>query len=150
MRNILVAVDFSPVTEKILQSTSELAGALGGHVWLIHAAAPDPDFVGYEAGPTGVRDQVAEELREEHRDLQAHAEALRKSGLEATALLVQGPTVELILKEADRLNADLLVIGSHGHGAIHRLLLGSISEGVLRRSRIPVMIVPAVDRDSSS
>jgi nucleotide-binding universal stress UspA family protein len=143
MRNILVAVDFSPITERVVKRASELARGLDCHVWLIHAAAPDPDFVGYEAGPVGVRDQVAEELRHEHRELQAHADALRESGLEATALLVQGPTVEMILKEADRLDADLILIGSHGHGAVFRLLLGSISEGVLRRTKIPVMIIPS-------
>lgn len=149
MRNILVAVDFSPITERVVKLASELARGLDTHLWLIHAAAPDPDFVGYEAGPVGVRDQVAEELRNEHRDLQAHADALRESGLEATALLVQGPTVEMILKEADRLDADLILIGSHGHGAVFRLLLGSISEGVLRRSKIPVMIVPGNGQEPS-
>jgi nucleotide-binding universal stress UspA family protein len=147
MRNILVAVDFSQITESVVQQAGELATGLGSHLWLVHAAAPDPDFVGYEAGPAGVRDQVAEEFRDEHRKLQSLAESLRDTGLRATALLVQGPTVEMILKEADRLEADLIVIGSHGHGAVYHLLLGSISKAVLKRSKTPVMIVPSTHKE---
>ncbi len=51
--------------------------------------------------------------------------------------------VETILQEVDKLDADLIVIGSHGRGAVLRALLGSTSEGVLHRTRVPVLIVPA-------
>jgi len=47
------------------------------------------------------------------------------------------------VREADRLNADLIVLGSHGHGAIHRALLGSVSEHVLHHARRPLLILPA-------
>jgi nucleotide-binding universal stress UspA family protein len=62
--------------------------------------------------------------------------------LDATALLVQGPTVETILEEATRLNADLIILGSHGRGAAIQLLVGSVSGGVLQKSKCPVLIVP--------
>ena len=88
------------------------------------------------------REQVAQELREEHRTIQALADELRERDVETTALLIQGPTVEAILQEAEKLSADLIVLGSHGHGAIYRSLLGSVSEGVLHRARVPVAIVP--------
>jgi nucleotide-binding universal stress UspA family protein len=105
-------------------------------------SAPDPDFVGYEAGPQSVRDQRAQRLRDEHRELQRSADRLRAGGIQATALLIQGPTVEKILSEAERVAADFIVMASHGHGAVHRALLGSVSEGVLRHAAIPVTIVP--------
>ena len=143
MRNILVAVDFSPISEKLLDELTAIARAPGGRLWLVHVAAPDPDFAGYEAGPQEVRDNVAAGLRDEHRQLQARAERLREGGLEATALLVQGPTVNTILSEAEKLGADLIALGSHGRGFAARALLGSVSEGVLHRSTVPVLIVPA-------
>lgn len=142
MRAVLVPVDFSEATDAVIAWAAGLAEALGGRLWLLHVAAPDPDFVGFEAGPDVVRDQRASELREEHRDLQGRAEVLRARGLDATALLVEGPTVEKILDEAERLGADLVVMGSHGRGALTRALLGSVSEGVLRGARCPVTILP--------
>jgi nucleotide-binding universal stress UspA family protein len=49
----------------------------------------------------------------------------------------------MILAQADQLQADLIVVGSHGHGATYDLLVGSISSGVIRKSKVPVLVVPA-------
>ena len=100
-------------------------------------------FVGFEAGPQSVRDARANELRNEHRAFQQQAKEICGKGVDAEAYLIQGPTVDTILEQADHLQADLLVLGSHGHGALYRALLGSVCEGVLRRTNIPVLIVPA-------
>lgn len=142
MNDILVPVDFSESTERVVETAAALAQAFGGVVRLVHVAAPDPDFVGYDAGPPAVRDQVAAELRSEHRALQGLAEGLRARGVEAKALLLRGPTVETILSEAGDADADVIVLGSHGRGRIARALLGSVSEGVLRGASCPVMIIP--------
>ena len=56
---------------------------------------------------------------------------------------MQGSTPETIAREAERLNADLILLGSHGHGAIRRALLGSVSEHVLHHANRPLLIVPA-------
>lgn len=142
MRAILVPVDFSEVTDAVVEWAAGIARTAGGRLWLLHVAAPDPDFVGFEAGPDVVREQRASELRQEHRDLQVLADALRARGLDATALLVKGPTVKKILAEAERLGADLIVMGSHGRGALSRALLGSVSEGVVRGAHRPITILP--------
>jgi len=140
--DILVPIDFSDCAKTVLETAARLAEAFDGKLWVVHVAAPDPDFVGFEVGPQTVRDQRARDLREEHRLLQAEADALRDRGIEATALLLEGPTVEKILEEAERLDVDGIVIGSHGHGAAYRLLLGSVSESILRHTRVPLTIVP--------
>ena len=142
MKNVLAAVDFSAVSERVLEHAAALARAESARLWLVHVAAPDPEFVGLAVGPQHVRDHRAAELRKEHRELQQRAERLRASGIEATALLVQGQTVEVLLAEADRLAADVIVIGSHGRGALHRALVGSACEGVLRRTTRPTLVVP--------
>ncbi len=141
--NIIAAVDFSPVTGAVLDALERFAASIAARVWLIHVVAPDPAFVGYEAGPGGVRNQVAAEHRKHHQDLQHLAERLRAAGIEATALLLQGPTVETIISEAGRLPASLIVLGSHGHGRIYDVLVGSVSEGIVRASTVPVLLVPA-------
>jgi len=142
MKKILTAVDFSEVTPRVIHVAASQARAFDAELWLLHVAAPDPDFVGFDAGPQSVRDGRAEELRQEHRELQDEAQRLRDDGVQATALLVQGPTQEKIVSEAERLQVDLIVVGSHGRGAIRRALLGSVSEGLLREAPCPVLIVP--------
>jgi nucleotide-binding universal stress UspA family protein len=143
MKSIIAAVDFSPVSEAVISMASSISRAMGGKLWLVHIAAPDPDFVGFKTGPQYIRDHRAEQLRKEHGDLQAMAAALRDQGADAEALLVQGPTAETLLEEAARLGAELIIVGAHGRGMLHRALLGSVSEQVVRESRVPVLVVPA-------
>lgn len=140
--NIVVAVDLSPGSEKVVDTAGRMAKAMGASVYVVHVAEPEPDFVGYDAGPEVVRTQVAAELHREHRDVQVLAQRLRDRGIEATALLIRGPTVETALKEAANLEACMIVVGSHGHGAVYDVLVGSYSAGIIRRSELPVLVVP--------
>ncbi len=142
MKKILVPVDFSNATDRTLQAAARLAGALKAELLLLHVAAPEPEFIGYETGPASVRQAVAHQLSSEHKQLQAMQHALESQALQVTALLVQGYTAEKILAEAERLPADLIVMGSHGHGGLHHLLMGSVAEGVVRKARCPVVLVP--------
>lgn len=141
-KTILAALDLSEASGAILRQVAGLAQALRARVWLIHVAEPDPEFVGREVDPEVMRDDLAEEYRKEHRELQRLAEDLRNDGLETTALLVRGPTAEKILEEARRLRADLIVVGSYGKGGVRRLLFGSTSEDVLQSAGVPVLVVP--------
>ncbi len=144
MNVLIAAVDFSCVTPNVVASAETLARAFDGcRICLLHVAPPDPDFVGYDPGPQTVRDQLAEKFRDEHRRIHEIRAELESRGLAVTALLIQGPTVNKILEEIERQQADLVVMGSHGHGALHQLLMGSVSEGVLRKSPCPVLVVPS-------
>jgi nucleotide-binding universal stress UspA family protein len=142
MKRIIAAVELSEASDGVVAAARELAAAFDARVWLVHVAAPDPEFVGYEAGPQTVRDDVAEHLREEHRDLQRRASELRDADLDAHALLVQGSTADTILSLAERLEADAIVMGRHNRGALARVFLGSTSEGVLRGAGCPIWIAP--------
>ena len=143
MNRILAAIDFSEVSPRIVGAAAELAKRFDADLWLVHAAAPDPEFVGFEVGPESVRDKRARELRAEHRQLQQFAADLRDRGLRAHALLVQGATVETVIGEARKLDAQLIVVGSHGRGMLMRAVLGSVSEGLVRHSPCPVLVIPA-------
>ena len=142
---ILVAVDLSDASEKVVEAAAYLAKATQGDVCVLHVAEAEPDFVGYDAGPDVVRNQVASEFREEHRRVQAHADALREAGIEAKALLIKGPIIETVLSEAQRFGAEVLIVGSHGFGALYDLLVGSSSRGILKDTKIPVLVVPVRD-----
>ena len=57
-------------------------------------------------------------------------------------LLIQGPTATSILSEVERLDIDMIVLGSQGKGAVKKFFLGSISDEVIKASTIPVLVVP--------
>ncbi len=145
MKNILVPLDLSAISGRVLDVATELAQRMNVKLWLVHVAAPEPDFVGFDVGPGSVREIRADELRKEHVDLQRLASDLVNRSIQCEALLVQGPTSDTLLSMITRLNADMVVMGSHGHGALYKTFVGSISEQVLSKSPVPVVIVPNKD-----
>jgi len=142
-RKILVPVDFSDVTDKVLDEARRIARSFDAKTWLVHVAAPEPDFIGYEVGPAYIRDSLARNLRDQHQRLQAYQGTFTAEGLEATSMLVPGIPVRKVVAEAERLAPDLIIIGSHGHGALYHLLMGSVAESVLKHAACPVLVVPS-------
>lgn len=143
---LLVGVDLSVSTKEVVRKAEEIANALSAKVWILHVVEPDPDFIGFGVGPQSVRDSLSKEFHDEHRRVQEISDKLCRTGLDATALLVQGATAEALLNEASKRNVDMIIVGSHGHGAMHTLLLGSVSQGVLHKSECSVLVVPTHDR----
>lgn len=139
---ILVAIDLSEMTEKIIQTAGDLALKTKAELWLIHVVQPEPDFIGYEVGPPSERHIIAKSFQEKHVRIQELANGMKKEGLNVTPLLLQGATVETILSESDKLNPDIIITGSHGHGAMVHILMGSVSKGILKKSKVPVLVVP--------
>ena len=144
-RHVLAAIDFSPVSDRVLALAADLAEGVGAELTVLHAAAPEPGFVGYDVGPQYVRDQRARELRKEHHDLHDIGERLRERLPEVRVRLRPGPTVETILAEASDAGADLIIVGAHRHARARKLLLGSVSEGLIRQAPCPVTVVPPAD-----
>jgi nucleotide-binding universal stress UspA family protein len=142
MKNILVALDFDGGFDILVSRSTQLAKAFNAKLWLMHIAAPDPDFVGFEVGPQYIRDSRANELREEHRMLQKYTEDLKHSGINAEGLLVQGGTVEMIIEESEKLGIDLIVCGHHDHGFLYKAFIGSVSAQIIKKAKIPVLLVP--------
>jgi nucleotide-binding universal stress UspA family protein len=144
--SILVPVDFSDVTPKVIRHAVRLAEAFKSRIILLHVAEPEPEFIGFEPGPPSVRVSMAVDFHAEHRKLEEIKEELTASGLQVQAFQIQGPTAEKILSEAEQHQSEMIVIGSHGHGALYNLLTGSVAAGVLKSARCPVLVVPAAEK----
>lgn len=140
---LLAALDLAGTTPIVLREARNWARRLAGQLVLLHVAEPDPAFIGYEPGPATVRAAVAEKFHRERQQLESAAVELRKEGVDTTALLVQGPTAETILQEADKLHVDVILIGTRGHGAVRDFLVGSTSKGVLHKTSRPVLLIPS-------
>lgn len=142
MKNILVPIDFTDNTKLLINKAVEIAEKFDSKIWIIHIAAPEPDFVGYGVGPQYIRHNRAEELKEEHVMVQKIADELKTKGLNAEALLIQGPTVDSILEEAKQLNIDLIVMGANEHGFLHQLWFGDTTADVFKNTKVPLLVVP--------
>lgn len=140
---IVVAVDLSPVSAQTLDVVRRMFARDALRVYVVHVAEPDPAFVGWDVGPDVVRDQMAQQFRRERQEVEQLAGSLRDAGIDATGLTIQGPTVDAVIAEAAKLGADLLAVGSHGHGAAYDLAVGSVSAGIIRKAQTPVLVVPA-------
>ena len=140
--NILVAVDLSPASGVVVEAARGVAELTGVSVYLLHAVETEPDYICPEGDPETRRARVAEAFPLENGRLQVLAEKLQDDGLDATPIMVCGPAVGATLKEAEILDAGLIVVGTHGHGSVYDVLIGSYSAGIIRKSKLPVLVVP--------
>jgi nucleotide-binding universal stress UspA family protein len=144
MKTIIVAIENiegTSLASPVIEKTMELAHSFSSRVCLVHVV-PRPGTTPFTVPREMLRDQAASELHHEHNYMQRLTGALRDRGINATALLLEGTTVKTILEEADRLDADLIVVSSHSHGLLYRALLDGTGERLLNQSTRPVLFVP--------
>ena len=139
MDRIVVATDGSPASQEAVLFAIELAKEHDSKLYFVHVVSelhvvPTNGFGMLGALPR----EVTEEDRERLLDAEARAE---EEGVWAKTTTLRGDVVDEIVAYADNLAADLIVVGSRGHGTFASALLGSVSRGMLSESRRPVMVV---------
>ena len=139
MDTILIAVDGSPASDVAARYGLELAAEHESRVTFA-LVVPAVDVV--PAGGFGLTAALPHELSDSDRrpldDALAWAE---DAGIHAHARLLRGDPVDELVAFADTIDADLIVVGSRGHGALACARLGSVSRGILREARRPVLVV---------
>ena len=140
--NIVVAVDLSPASDLVVEAARGVAELTGVSVYILHTVETETDFICPEGNPEVRRAKVAKAFPLEYSRVQALANKLLDDGLDAEAFLVCGSGVDAMLQEADFLEAGLIVVGTHGHGAVYDVLIGSYSVSIIRKSKLPVLVVP--------
>lgn len=139
IRRVLCPVDFSPHSESAVQFAVELAQKLGADVHLLHVyqlpvyALPDGAMM---AGPEFTT-KVTTELQKALTSLAAQFPPTKLD-----THLVEGVPYREVVRMSDELDADLIVMGTHGRTGLRHLLLGSVAERVVRSSKVPVVTVP--------
>jgi len=142
MKTILAPVDFSEVTERVVEEAVRLAAAFGGYVFLLHVSRPPAAVFDYPIDVGMVADVTAAIEKSADEQLAILAGQLQSRGTAVQSLRVNGwPTTD-ILEQAKTLRADYIVLGSHGHTAFYDLVAGSTASAVIRKSLCPVLIVP--------
>jgi nucleotide-binding universal stress UspA family protein len=137
-RHVLTPIDFSASSTRVLETAARVVED-GGEIVLLHVVDWVPTVVeGSFVGVPNVRETKS--LRDE--SLQKLVE-IRRAHPELTIRpeVVEGQPAAEIIDLAQRLPADIVVIGTHGRTGIGHLLLGSVAERVLRRAPCPVLVV---------
>lgn len=140
-KTILFATDFSPSSEHAFKYALSLARKFESRLGIIHVINEPVDLRGFYV-PHISFDQLEEEIEQGARKLmenfcRTHANGY--SGVET--FVVPGIPYDEIIKKAQELSADLVVVGTHGRTGLDHVLFGSTAEKVVRKSPIPVMTI---------
>jgi nucleotide-binding universal stress UspA family protein len=139
MKRIVIATDGSPSAQEAVDFGLELAGEQDAMATFV-LVVPALDVVPVSGfGLAGATEHHATE--NELEPLEHARERAEEAGVRAHARLLRGEPVDEIVAFADVIDADLIVVGSRGHGAFTSALLGSVSRGILREARRPVLVV---------
>lgn len=146
MKKILAAVDFSNASSPVIAAAVEMAKAFGAELHLLHVIEPEPTYTAY-----GFTPDEFPAIHTFHQDTRIRAQKTldETAGKVATADLTpithlgDGSPLHVLMEAVETIGADLVVVGSHGHGVVASLLLGSVAEGMVRKSIVPTLVIPA-------
>jgi nucleotide-binding universal stress UspA family protein len=148
--DILVAVDFSPTSEDAFAAAAELSQTYHARLHLVHVV---PDLTMPFAAEAITFDYVTLQRDAKNAAQEQLVAFSARHPIEAallTTAVVAGPPAREIVQYAKEHAIDLIVLGTHGHGFIDRLLIGSVAERVARQAPSAVLMVPHVTRRLTS
>ncbi len=143
MKTIVALVDFTDASSKVLKHAHTLASAFGSQLILMHIVPLEIPVAVYgaEVAPIPI-DPSPSTIQANQAKLDELLQAVTRLGVNATAVQFKGPVAETVLTETSRLNADLVIMGSHHHNVLYNLFIGSTTNDVLKRAPFPVLVVP--------
>jgi nucleotide-binding universal stress UspA family protein len=140
---LLCCVDFAPHCDRVVAEAVSLARPAAGEVVLLHAARAEEPLTSGGVAPPGTHPIPPPDIAERRTKLEAKVASVQGQGVDVRGVLViDEDPAEAVLREAEALHATHVVLGSHGHAMVFELLVGSFTQAILRRSKVPVLVVP--------
>lgn len=148
MKKVLIAVDYSPSSEKIAEAGYKLAQDIGARVCIMHVVTDVkyygmeyPAFMGYTGYNPEMDLTMTDELYKVAEDFMEKTKEHFKDP-ELSTHIGQGDTADTILDYASQWNADVLVLGTHSHSVLEKIFIGDVASEILKSSKIPLYIIP--------
>ena len=142
IQRILVPIDFTETSDRALDYAIELAQKVGATVTVMHAY--ELPIYGFPDGALVATADVATRISQASQEALHAAISKREGrGVALTTVLRDGVPWEEIASVANELDADLIVVGTHGRRGLRRAILGSVAENVIRTSARPVLTIHA-------
>ncbi|ERP38942.1 universal stress protein [Chitinivibrio alkaliphilus] len=140
---IVLPVDMSEVTDFVVQESISVLKAMGGSVELVHVLQSIPEALIFDESLSVLPYTYGmEEIEADRKKLLARIkERFLREEIPCDIVLLDGDPADEILTYISQSNCDWVVMGSHGHGALYHLVLGSVSEKVIDKACCPVLVV---------
>jgi nucleotide-binding universal stress UspA family protein len=144
MRRIVHPTDFSPASAPAFKKALELAKENRASLSIVHVLPTLPMLPDAYIAATAYEEMLAAHRRQADQQMQKVVKRAQTAGVKASGTVVDvGVAAEQIVRFAKRQGADVIVMGTHGHGFLARVLLGSVAERVVSRASCPVLTVRA-------
>src|SRR4029453_3401945 len=142
-RTVVCAVDFSETSQDAVAVARDIAEGAGAHLHLLHVVL-DPLQLPWSVETVAIdfAEWLRNGIRRAGEGLSKLAASLPPDSPPATQAVVVGRPPAEIVRYAEGHAADVIVMGTHGYGAVKRFLLGSVADQVLRQATCPVLVVP--------
>ncbi|MBV7441655.1 universal stress protein [Weeksellaceae bacterium TAE3-ERU29] len=142
MKKILVPVDLSEFSKEIIDGALNLAKLTDAELILLNVASLDIGFIIGDVGFQYLPQLEHTALENDAMMLNNFTDYINLKDVKCKSLVKQGVPVDVILEQAEKQNADCIVIGSRGHGSLYEVLVGSVCHDVIKYSNIPVYVIP--------
>jgi nucleotide-binding universal stress UspA family protein len=142
-KTILVATDFQACSRRAVERAAQLAKASGGKLFVVHTFEP-PSYA-YGSAEFSTFDWLTPMEDAARQSLNSAVQALCERGIRADGVLCVGAAWEHILLVAKQVEADVIVLGTHGRRGVMHALLGSVAEKVVRMAAVPVLTIRSGD-----
>ncbi len=147
MKKIILPVDFSDSSNKLVDYAILFAKDINAEIYLIHVAATDIGFVIGDMGFQYFPEVEENEIKYELKELNKLQERVVSQGIPCNHILKQGVAGDTILEFAESQNGDYIVVGSHGRSGVYDVFIGSLTKEITKKSKIPVLVVPCHDEE---
>ena len=141
MKKILIALDYDDTSQKVAEVGFSMAQAMKAQAVLLHVVSEQPVYYSSYMFMTELRVDILEDLKGTTMDfLEKTKIHLGDPAIEA--LVKEGSIAPTILKTAEEINADIIVMGTHSRKWLESIIMGSQVESVLKKTTIPLFVIP--------
>jgi len=146
MKKVLIAIDYDQTAKKVAEKGFSLAKAMNAEITLLHVISkPVLYYSSYMATVPLQINNVSELNAIAQNFLDKTKHDLRGETIQT--MVKEGDTAESILESAKKMNADIIVMGTHSRKWLENILMGSVAENVLKHSTLPLFIIPTKKED---
>lgn len=140
-KKILVPVDFSDNSRKILKSAADLAAVFGAELSVVFVVQSFDNYSGFFVPHVPIAQFEEEMVRSAEEKMSSFVKECLEADTPVQTRVLAGDVAETIVEHADQTGIDLIVMGTHGYKGLERVLFGSVAEKVVKTARCPVLSI---------
>jgi len=146
IKKVLIALDYDETAQKVAETGFSMAQAMNAETVILHVISENPVYYSSYSYMRELRVDILGDLKKSTQDFLNKTKKLLGDESIQT-VLEEGEIADIILETAKKLNADIIVMGSHSRKWLESIIMGSETEDVLKKTVIPLFIVPTKKQD---